>query len=102
MSIVALLLSLSGTVTPAIPHLHEPVVSNSGDLVSWCRQAAEARYVAAGVNTYQWAARHSDRGNMLSVEGRLRVEKRDVKVNCRIARGAHVGAITVEIDDPGP
>ena len=30
------------------------------------------------------------------------VEKRDVKVNCRIARGAHVGAITVEIDDPGP
>lgn len=101
MSIVALLLSVSTTITPVVPYPHEPIVSSSGDLVPWCRQAVEARYVAAGVPTYQWAARHSDRGNLLSVEGRLRVDKRDVKVSCRIARGAHVGSATIEIEDPG-
>lgn len=101
MMIAALFLALSGSTSPPVPYPHEPIIPTSGDLVPWCRQAAEARYVAAGVRTYQWAARHSDRGNMLSVEGRLRVENRDVAVTCRIARGAHLGSITVEIDDPG-
>ncbi len=101
MSIAALVLSLASTVAPVIPYPYEPIITTAGDLVPWCRQAAEARYVAAGVRTYQWASSHSDRGSLLSVEGRLRVERRDVKVSCRIARGAPAGTATVEIVDPG-
>jgi len=79
---------------------HDREVHQASELVPWCRQEAEARYIGRGETTHQWSARHSDRGNMLSVEGRLRVEGRDVQVKCRIARGAREQYATIEIDDP--
>ncbi|KAF1704550.1 hypothetical protein [Pseudoxanthomonas kaohsiungensis] len=79
---------------------HEREIRQASELVPWCRQEAEARFVARGERTYQWSASYSDRGNALSVEGRLRVEGRDVAVTCRIARGARERYATIEIEDP--
>lgn len=79
----------------------EREIHQASELVPWCRQEAEARYTARGETTYQWSASYSDRGNTLSVEGRLRVEGRDVKVQCRIARGARERYATLDISDPG-
>ena len=100
---VAMLLLL--VATPAWGHGpgpdgNEREIHSASELVPWCRQEAEARYVGRGESTRQWSARYSDRGNTLSVEGRLRVEGRDVKVQCRIARGAREQYATIEIDDP--
>lgn len=81
-------------------YYHEREIHKASDLAPWCRQEAEARFVARGERTYQWSASYSDRGNALSVEGRLRVEGRDVKVNCRIARGARERYATIDIQDP--
>ena len=78
---------------------HDREIHQASELVPWCRQEAEARYVGRGETTHQWSARYSDRGNTLSVEGRLRVEGRDVKVQCRIARGAREQYATIEIQD---
>ena len=79
---------------------HEREISQASELVPWCRQEAEARFVARGERTYQWSASYSDRGNALAVEGRLRVEGRDVAVTCRIARGARERYATIDIQDP--
>ncbi|UWX03999.1 hypothetical protein H1235_17425 [Pseudoxanthomonas sp. NC8] len=78
----------------------EREIHRASELVPWCREEAEARYAARGEGTYQWSASYSDRGNTLSVEGRLRVEGRDVKVQCRIARGARERHASIEISDP--
>lgn len=75
-------------------------ILQASDLVPWCRQEAEARYIGRGEKVYQWSASHSSRGQALKVEGRLRVEGRDVKVECRIASGARLRYATVEIEDP--
>ena len=82
------------------PDHHDHEIHQASDLVPWCRQEAEARYIGRGETTHQWSAKYSDRGNTLSVEGRLRVEGRDVKVRCRIARGAREQYATIEIEDP--
>lgn len=91
----------------AIPALANPPdgyrereIHQASALVPWCRQEAEARYVARGEKTYQWSASYHDRGNTLYVEGRLRVEGRDVKVDCRIARGARERYAAIDIRDP--
>ncbi|UNK58706.1 hypothetical protein MNQ95_06360 [Pseudoxanthomonas daejeonensis] len=88
---------------PALAHdpdSHEREILQASELVPWCRQEAEARYTARGETTYQWSASYSDRGNTLSVEGRLRVEGRDVKVECRIARGARERHASISVADP--
>jgi hypothetical protein len=82
------------------PDDHDREIRQASELVPWCRQEAEARFVARGEKTYQWSASYGDRGNTLSVEGRLRVEGRDVKVQCRIARGAREHYASIEISDP--
>jgi hypothetical protein len=79
----------------------EREIHQASELVPWCRQETEARFVARGERTYQWSASYSDRGSALSVEGRLRVEYREVKVECRIARGALERYATIDIQDPG-
>ncbi len=81
-------------------HDHDREIHQASELVPWCRQEAEARYTARGETTYQWSASYSDRGNTLSVEGRLRVEGRDVKVECRIARGARERYASISVSDP--
>ena len=84
--------------TPAVQPVR--VFQRASELVPWCRQEAEARYVGRGESPRQWSARYSDRGDTLSVEGRLRVEGRDVQVKCRITRGAREQYATIEFDDP--
>ena len=86
---------------PAWGHYpHEREIHRASELVPWCRQEAEARYLGRGESPRQWSARYSDRGDTLSVEGRLRVEGRDVQVKCRITRGAREQYATIEFDDP--
>ncbi|AKC88268.1 hypothetical protein WQ53_07740 [Pseudoxanthomonas suwonensis] len=72
----------------------------ASELVPWCRQETEARYVGRGEKIYQWSASYHDRGSTLYVDGRLRVEGRDVKVECRIARGARERYGAINIRDP--
>jgi hypothetical protein len=61
----------------------------ASQLAPWCREEAEAHVIATGKTPYQWTASHHDRGDVLIVEGKLRVEGgNDVAVTCRIARGA--------------
>jgi hypothetical protein len=82
------------------PPRNERTFELASELVPWCKSEAEARYVAKNVTPYQWTARYHDSGNVLVVEGRLRVHGDDVAVNCRIARGARERYATIEIDDP--
>lgn len=92
-------LLLIATLT-AYPNHDYIVINKASELVPWCRAEAEARYVALGMTPYQWSASYSDRGKMLQVTGRLRVDGEDVQVRCRIARGARDHYATIEIDDP--
>lgn len=80
-------------------HDHHQVIDRASQLVPWCRAEAEERFVAKGLTPYQWSASYHDRGKMLHVSGRLRVEGRDVEVRCRIARGSNDHYATIEIDD---
>jgi hypothetical protein len=76
------------------------VIDSAGDLVQWCKSEVEARYIAKGITPYQWTARYFDKSNVLHVEARLRVHEEDVEVSCRLARGARVMYMAVEIGDP--
>ena len=78
----------------------EQVFTAAGQLMSWCRQEAESRYVANGITPYQWSSSYRDRSNVLYVDGRLRVDGRDVPVRCRVARNARERYAVIEIDDP--
>ena len=81
-------------------HEEEIVINQASELVSWCKDETEARYVAKGLTPYQWAASHHEKSNVLHVDGRLRVHNEDVAVRCRIARGAREKYAVIEIDDP--
>lgn len=82
-------------------HLHhERIFQRASELVPWCRSEAEAHFVGRGETFYQWTSSYHDRGNVLHVEGKLRVEGADVTVQCRIARGAREQYATIEITDP--
>jgi hypothetical protein len=93
------ILSLAAAVT-ARGHEHR-VISQASELVPWCKAEAEARYVARNITPYQWTASFHDRGNVLYVDGKLRVHGDDVNVRCRVASGAREEYATIEVDDPG-
>lgn len=76
------------------------VLFEASDLVGYCRSEAEAYYVGKGHVTYQWAASHKSRGNVLYVDGRLRVDHDDVQVKCRLPRGARLTYMTLEVSQP--
>jgi len=95
MSPLLALVALSATVF-AHDHL---VIAQASDLVPWCKAEAEARYVAKNLATYQWTASYRQDGNMLIVDGKLRVHGEDVAVHCRIASGAREDYAVVEIED---
>ena len=76
------------------------VISQASELVPWCKAEAQARYVAKNITPYQWTASYHDSGNMLYVDGKLRVHGDDVVVRCRIASGAREEYGSIEIDDP--
>lgn len=98
--IPALLAALLLPAPAALAHDDERAFHQASELVPWCRQEAEARYIGLGMTPYQWAASYRDRGNVLYVEGRLRVHSDDVTVRCRVARGARERYAVIEIDDP--
>jgi hypothetical protein len=91
-------LLLAVTLPPPAPP-DEPVINEASELVEPCRREAEAHFVGRGLATYQWTASHSSKGQTLQVAARLRVEGRDVPVACRIARGARLAYMTVELPD---
>ena len=104
-SIASLLLNIAPSAFGATPaHDHrageQREIRQASELLPWCKAEAEARYVAKNITPYQWTASHYEDGNMLRVEGRLRVHGDDVSVRCRIARGAREQYATIEIDDP--
>jgi hypothetical protein len=80
-------------------HDHDKIINQTSELVSWCQSEAESRYVAKNITPYQWTASYHDEGNVLYVDGRLRVHDDDVAVHCRIARGARESDAVIEIDD---
>ena len=100
MSLLALLLAAAAPAAPSAPVVedihHERVIASASTLVPWCRAEAEARVVAGGGTPYQWTASWRDRGNVLEVDGRLRVDGEPVAVRCRIARGARDRYATLE------
>ena len=73
------------------------IISQANDLVPWCKAEAEARYVARNITPYNWTASYHERGNVLYVDGKLRVDGEDVAVHCRIAGGARDEYATIEI-----
>lgn len=92
---------LAATSLPVLGHGDEDrIIGQASELVSWCRAEAEAHYVAKGITPYQWTSSYHDKGNVLHVDGRLRVHGNDVEVHCRIARGAREKYAVIEIDDP--
>lgn len=99
MSSLALLLVLSPAPVVVDGDVYvEREIHAASQLVSWCRDEAEARVVATGATPYQWTSSHHDRAKVLEVDGRLRVEGGDdITVKCRIARGARERFATIEI-----
>lgn len=87
---LSLLLALALAATPPAPPAPaaERSFRQASELAAWCREEAEAAIVARGQTPYQWRASHHERGNMLHVEGKLRVDGEDLAVACRAARGA--------------
>jgi hypothetical protein len=78
----------------------EIVVHEASELVDFCREEATARYVGKGKTVYQWSASHKSRGNSLFVNGRLRVQGKDIQVACTLPRGARLAYMTLEIEQP--
>jgi hypothetical protein len=95
MSLVVVLFLL--VATPAYVDPDDRVISLASELDPWCRTEAEARLLADGKTTYGWTSSHLSRGNVLHVEGRLRVQGADVAVNCRIVKGARLRYAAIEI-----
>lgn len=100
LALIPLLAALPALGHQVVPHEHEIVFTRASQLVPWCRQQAEAHYLARGIPTYQWTASYHDRGNLLHVQGQLRADGRYVQVSCRVARGARERYATIEILEP--
>jgi hypothetical protein len=99
---IALTLIVASSTASANEPYRDPyrVINQASELVPWCKNEAESRYVARNITPYQWAASYHDRSNILYVDGRLRVHGEDVVVRCRVARGAREEYATIEINDP--
>lgn len=97
---VAACVAFPATASEPPPYLQERVFTQAGELLHWCREEAESRYVAQGVPTYQWSGRYHERSNILYAEGTLRARHRNVAVECRVARNARERYAVIEIDDP--
>jgi hypothetical protein len=85
---------------PPSAHRSDIVIHQASELVAPCREEAAAYFVGKGKTVYQWAASHKSRGNVLHVEGRLRVEGDDVQVLCKLPTGARLTYMTLEVDKP--
>jgi hypothetical protein len=74
-------------------------ISQASELVPWCKAEAEAPYVARNITPYQWTASYHESGNILYVEGKLRVHSQDVSVRCSVPRGTAEDYASIQIDD---
>lgn len=95
--IAALLLQVA---TPVYVDPDDGVIQLASELEPWCRAEAEARMVAQGKTVYGWTSSQVSRGNVLHVEGKLRVQGADVAVHCRIARGARLRYASIDLQAP--
>ena len=100
MSVVLAAALLTQVALPPSARRDDIVVFAASQLVAPCREEAEAYYVGKGHTTYQWAASHKSRGNVLYVEGRLRVDQDDVQVKCRLPQGGRLTYMVLEVDKP--
>lgn len=94
------MLSFTQIQLPPSARRDDITVHVASDLVAPCREEAEAYFVGRGRTTYQWAATHKSRGNVLHVQGRLRVNQDDVQVRCRLPMGARLTYLVLEVDRP--
>ena len=95
--IAALLLQVA---TPVYVGPGDRVVQLASQLDPWCRSEAEAHMVARGQATYGWTSSYMSRGNVLHVEGKLRVQGADVAVRCRISQGARLRYASIDLQAP--
>lgn len=100
MKIILMLLAVFSSFAAVAHDQDHRIVYQASDLVSWCRDEAQARYVARNITPYNWTASYHDRSNILYVDGRLRVHDTDVDVHCRLASGARLEYGVIEINDP--
>jgi len=98
--IILMLLAVFSSFAAVAHDQDHRIVYQASDLVSWCRDEAQARYVARNITPYNWTASYHDRSNILYVDGRLRVHDTDVDVHCRLASGARLEYGVIEINDP--
>lgn len=89
--------ALLQVATPTYVDPQDRIIRSANELAPWCKSEAEARLVAEGKTTYQWTSSQIVRGNVLHVEGKLRVQGGDVQVNCRIAKGARLRYAFIEV-----
>jgi hypothetical protein len=66
----------------------EPPIHSGSELLDWCRQESESRFLGEGRRASNWTAKHHERGNELRVVGHWRVDGERHRVTCRVARGA--------------
>lgn len=95
--LAALLLSDS---TQTFEPPYERTIHRASELAPWCRDEVEARYIAKGLEPYQWTASYHDQNGVLYVKGSLRVDGETIEARCSIAQGARERYATIEIDDP--
>jgi hypothetical protein len=95
--IAALLLQVA---TPVYADPDDRVIQVASQLDSWCRSEAEARMVAQDKATYGWTSSQVSRGNVLHVEGKLRIQGAEVAVHCRIVQGARLRYASIDIQAP--
>ncbi|MCX7032467.1 MAG: hypothetical protein NT046_00620 [Arenimonas sp.] len=95
--IAALMLQVA---TPVYVDPDDRVIQLASQLDPWCRSEAEARLAARGQATYGWTSSHMSRGNVLHVEGKLRVQGAEVAVHCRIAQGARLRYASIDLQAP--
>ena len=96
-ALFALLLAFAG---PGSAQYRDRIIFLATDLVPWCRDAAQAQYIARNITPYNWTASYHDSSNVLYVDGKLRIHDADVEVHCRLASGSPIEYGTIEINDP--
>jgi len=72
----------------AFAHEDDVPIQTASELRDWCQHETEAFFVGNGKTPYNWVASYVERGNVLNVTGKWRVDSKEVEVECAVARGA--------------
>lgn len=87
-------LALAGS---ASAHEQDAPVNSAFALSQWCQKESAASFVGQGKTPHNWVASYVDVGNTFRVDGAWRVDGVDMRVTCRIARGAEPRFATIMI-----